>query len=150
MPDVLKPGEVQRVLQALLRERVPIRDLESILEAISEIAPRTKDTDILTEYARHALARTLCHLQKADDGRIHCITLDPKLEELISNGLERGEHGTVLTLPRRFRRRSSRQFEIRWSGARRPRRVARPCSLRRRRCDRGCARWLKSVFLMLS
>jgi len=99
VPDVLKPGEVQRVLQALLRERVPIRDLESILEAISEVAPRTKDPEILTEYARHTLARTLCHQQKADDGRIHCITLDPKLEELIGKGLERGEHGTVLTLP---------------------------------------------------
>ncbi len=99
VPDVLKPGEVQRVLQALLRERVPIRDLESILEAISEVAPRTKDPDILTEYARHALARTVCHQQKADDGRIHCITLDPKLEDLVGKGLERGEHGTVLTLP---------------------------------------------------
>jgi len=99
VPDVLKPGELQRVLQALLRERVPIRDLESILESVSEVAPRTKDADILTEYARHALARALCQSQKADDGRIHCITFDPTLEELISNGLERGDHGTVLTLP---------------------------------------------------
>jgi len=99
VPDVLKPGEVQRVLQTLLRERVPVRDLESILEAISDVAPRTKDPEILTEYARHALARTLCHQQKADDGRIHCITLDPRLEDLIGKGLERGEHGTLLTLP---------------------------------------------------
>jgi flagellar biosynthesis protein FlhA len=99
VPEVLKPGEVQRVLQALLRERVPIRDLESILEAIADIAPRTKDAEILTEYARNALARTLCHQHKADDGRIHCITFDPALEELISKGLERTEHGTVLTLP---------------------------------------------------
>jgi len=99
IPEVLKPGELQRVLQALLRERVAIRDLESILEAVSDVAGRTKDTDILTEYARHALARALCQSQKADDGRIHCITLDPKLEELISSGLERSDHGTILTLP---------------------------------------------------
>ncbi|MBU0718690.1 MAG: flagellar biosynthesis protein FlhA, partial [Planctomycetes bacterium] len=61
VPDLLKPGEVQRVLQALLRERVPIRDLEAILESIGDWAGRTKDAEILTEYARHALARTLCH-----------------------------------------------------------------------------------------
>ena len=99
VPDVLKPGEIQRVLQALLRERVPIRDLEAILEAISEVSPRTKDTEILTEYARNALARTLCHLHKADDGRIHCITLDPALEGLISKGLERSDRGAILTIP---------------------------------------------------
>ncbi len=99
VPEVLKPGEIQRVLQALLRERVPIRDLESILEAIADVAPRTKDSEILTEYARAALARALCHQHKADDGRIHCITFDPSLEELINKGLERTERGTMLTLP---------------------------------------------------
>jgi len=99
IPNVLKPGEVQRVLQGLLRERVPIRDLESIVEAIADIAGRTKDAEILTEYARNALARTLCHQHKADDGRIHCITLDPTLEQLIGKSLERSEHGTTLTLP---------------------------------------------------
>jgi len=98
VPDVLKPGEIQRVLQALLRERVPIRDLESILEAISDVAGRTKDTEILTEYARHALGRTLCQLHKGDDGRIHCITLDPTLEEMIGRHLERSEQGTSLSL----------------------------------------------------
>ncbi len=99
IPDVLKPGEIQRVLQMLLRERVPIRDLESIIETIADVAPRTKDPEILTEYARHALARALCHRHKSDDGRIHCIALDPSLEELIGKGLERTEHGTILTLP---------------------------------------------------
>ncbi|MEK7710766.1 MAG: flagellar biosynthesis protein FlhA [Planctomycetota bacterium] len=99
VPSVLKPGELQRVLQALLRERVPIRDLETILEAIADVAGRTKDSEILTEYARNAIARTLCHQHKADDGRVHCITLDPALEQTIAKGLERSEHGTMLTLP---------------------------------------------------
>ena len=99
IPDVLKPGEVQRVLQALLRERVPIRDLETILETIGDWAQRTKDVEILTEYARNALARTLCHLHKTDDGRIHCITLDPSIEELITKSLERSERGTMLAMP---------------------------------------------------
>jgi len=99
VPEVLKPGEIQRVLQAMLRERLPIRDLESILEAIADVAPRTKDTEILTEYARNAISRAICHQHKADDGRLHCITLDPSLEELLGKALERSEHGAVLTLP---------------------------------------------------
>jgi len=98
VPDVLKPGEVQRVLQGLLRERVPIRDLEAILETIGDWAARTKDIEVLGQYARNALARTLCHQHRAEDGRIHCITLDPTIEELISKALERSEFGTILTL----------------------------------------------------
>ena len=99
VPETLKPGEIQRVLRMLLRERVPVRDLETILEAVADLAPRTKDLDVLTEYARSALARTLCHQHRAADGRVHCITFDPALEELIRKGLEQTEHGTVLTLP---------------------------------------------------
>ncbi len=99
IPEVLKPGELQRVLQALLRERVGIRDLESILETIGDWASRTKDTEILTEYARNALARGLCHQHKGEDGRIHCITLDPSIEEAISKSIDRNDRGTILTLP---------------------------------------------------
>jgi flagellar biosynthesis protein FlhA len=98
IPNVVKPGELQRVLQNLLRERVPIRDLETILETIGDWAGRTKDTDILTEYARNALARTICHQQRADDGKILCITLDPQLEEMINAHLERSDRGTALTM----------------------------------------------------
>ncbi len=99
IPDLLKPGDVQRVLQALLRERVSIRDLETILETIGDCAARTKDPEILTEYARNALARVLCHQYRADDGRIHCITLDPALEEMITKSIERSDRGTVLAMP---------------------------------------------------
>jgi len=99
IPEILKPGEVQRVLQALLRERVPVRDLETILETIGDWASRTKDSEILTEYARNALARTLCHQNKSDDGKIHCVTLDPALEELIGKSLQRTDQGTHLAMP---------------------------------------------------
>ena len=98
IPNVVKPGELQRVLQNLLRERVPIRDLETILETIGDWAGRTKDTDILTEYARNALARTICHQQRGDDGKVLCITLDPQLEEMINAHLERSDRGTALTM----------------------------------------------------
>ncbi len=105
VPDVLKPGEIQRVLQSLLREQVPIRDLEAILETIGDYAGRTKDPEILTEYARNALSRTLCHMHKRDDGRVHCVTLDPSLEEMIDKSLNRSERGTVLAMPADLQRR---------------------------------------------
>ncbi len=103
--NVLQPGEIQNVLRALLRERVPIRDLETILETIGNWAQRTKDTDILTEYSRNALARTLCNTERADDGKIHCITLDPSIEELIGKSVDRSEHGSVLAMPPELQRR---------------------------------------------
>jgi flagellar biosynthesis protein FlhA len=99
VPEVLKPGEIQRVLQAMLRERLPVRDLESILESIADVAPRSKDPEILTEYARNAIARMICHQHAGDDGKIHCVTLDPTLEELLGKSIERSAHGAVLTLP---------------------------------------------------
>jgi len=99
IPDVLKPGDVQKVLQALLRERVPIRDLETILETLGDWAPRTKDTEILTEYVRNALARTICNLLQGPGRTIHAVTLDPAVEDLIVAHLERSERGSFLTLP---------------------------------------------------
>jgi len=99
VPDVLKPGEIQRILQALLHERVPIGDLETILEAAADVAVRTKDTEILVEYARHALSRAICHQYADDKNRVHCVTLDAALEEVIANGLSRSDHGAVMTLP---------------------------------------------------
>ncbi len=99
VPEVIKVGELQRVLQQLLRERVPIRDLETILETMGDWAPRTKDTDVLTEYARHALARTICQMYKDGQNVIRVITLDPKVEDLIGAHLERSDRGTFLTLP---------------------------------------------------
>ena len=99
VPKVLGTGEVQRTLQALLRERVPIRDLETILETIGDWAARTKDTEVLAEYARNALARTICRMNMAEDGKVHCLTFDPSLEALINKGLERTDRGTILALP---------------------------------------------------
>ncbi len=99
VPAVVKPGELQKVMQNLLRERVPVRDLETILETVGDYAGRTKDLDVLTEYARNALARTICKQYVDDQDRLHCLTLDPDLEGLINNHLDRGERGTTNTLP---------------------------------------------------
>jgi len=99
IPEPLKAGEVQKVLQNLLRERVPIRDLETILETLSDWGARTKDTDVLTEYVRNALARTVCQTYRDQNNQICCITLDPKLEEQINSHIDRSENGVFLTLP---------------------------------------------------
>ncbi|GMU33523.1 MAG: flagellar biosynthesis protein FlhA [Planctomycetia bacterium] len=99
VPDQLKIGEIQSVLQNLLRERVPIRDLETILETLGDWAGRTKDAEILTEYVRNALARTLCEQYRDSDNTIHGVTLDPSLEELIAGHVERTDRGSYLTVP---------------------------------------------------
>jgi flagellar biosynthesis protein FlhA len=99
IPDIIGVGELQRVLQNLLRERVPIRDLEAILETMGEWGSRTKDTDILTEYARNTLARSICEMYKDGQNIIRVITLDPKLEDLVNSHVERNERGAYLSLP---------------------------------------------------
>jgi flagellar biosynthesis protein FlhA len=99
IPTQVKPGELQKVMQNLLRERVPVRDLETILETVSDYASRTKDLEVLSEYARHALARTICKQYVDERDRLWCLTLDPALEELINSHLDRSERGTTNTLP---------------------------------------------------
>ena len=99
IPSLLKAGEVQHVLQNLLRERVPIRDLEVVLETLGDWAGRTKDPEILTEYARNALARTICSQYRDPSGIIHCVTLDPTTEDYIQANIQRLEHGSSLAVP---------------------------------------------------
>ncbi len=99
IPGLLKLGEVQKVLQNLLRERVPIRDLEAILESLGDWASKTKDAEILTEYARNALGRTLCAQYKDSAGVLHCVTLDPATEDYLQGNIQRNEHGSLLAVP---------------------------------------------------
>jgi len=99
IPSLLKVGDVQRVLQGLLRERVPIRDLETILETLGNWAGRTKDIEILTEYVRHAMARSLCSLYKSHDNVIHCVTLDPSTEDYLSANIQRLDGASALVVP---------------------------------------------------
>jgi flagellar biosynthesis protein FlhA len=99
IPTQVKPGELQKVMQNLLRERVPVRDLEGILETLGDYASRTKDLDVLTEYVRNTLARAICKQYVDERDRLWCVTLDPALEELINGHLERNERGTTNTMP---------------------------------------------------
>ena len=84
-------GEVQKVLQHLLRERISIRDLVTILETLADNAGRTKDLDTLGEWVRAALARSICK-QYVDEatGALNAITLDPALEQDLMSGVTPG------------------------------------------------------------
>jgi flagellar biosynthesis protein FlhA len=84
VPGLLRPGELQRVLQNLLRERVSIRDLETILETLAVHAGRTKHIDILTEYVRQSLARQITESYRGTDGRLRVVTLARQLDAQLS------------------------------------------------------------------
>ncbi|MBL0871310.1 MAG: flagellar biosynthesis protein FlhA [Phycisphaerales bacterium] len=102
VPAIVKPGELHRILQSLLRERVPIRDLETILETLGDWAPKTKDPDVLVEYARNALRRTICHQYAVPDEtgalRLVVATLDPALEDEINACIDRTSSGTAIKM----------------------------------------------------
>ena len=98
VPNLLPLGGVVQVLQNLLREQVPIRDLLTILETLADWSPATKDLDILTEHVRHALARTLTKMHLTPEGHIAAITLGHSLESTISGALQQTDHGSFLTL----------------------------------------------------
>ena len=87
-PDVLPLGTLQKVLQNLLKERVPIRDLVTIIESLLDYSKVTKNTEVLTEYVRHALSETIAALFTDPSGTIHAIALDPSVEQILSNSLQ--------------------------------------------------------------
>jgi flagellar biosynthesis protein FlhA len=98
VPNLLTVGEIQRVLQNLLRERIPIRNLLLILENLADGARVSKDTDFLTERVRAALGRHIC-AEYAEDGLLSVITVDPRLETLLGEAVRRGEDAYALLDP---------------------------------------------------
>jgi flagellar biosynthesis protein FlhA len=107
IPAIIKMADLQKILQNLLRERVGIRDMETIVETLGDWAPKTKDLDVLTEYVRNGLRRAICqqYATPADAAggkpRLVCITLDPALEDQINAFIDRGPGGTAITMPAR-------------------------------------------------
>lgn len=96
VPGQLSLGEVQKVLQNLLRERVPVRDLLTIMEVLSDQSKSVKDTDLLTEYVRQALSRTICKLYTGPDDVLRVFTLQPNLEQALSEKVETTAQGRQL------------------------------------------------------
>jgi len=97
VPKVMTVGEIQKVLANLLKEGVSIRDMVTILETLADYAPVTHDADILTEYVRQGLGRAISKKFFADN-KSNVITIDPKLEQIIMDSVQRTEHGSYLTI----------------------------------------------------
>lgn len=97
VPNLLAYGDIQKVLANLLRERISIRDMVTILETLADYAALTKDTEVLTEYVRHALARNICNSFVVNN-TLTCITVDPTLENTISGAVQRSEQGSFVAL----------------------------------------------------
>lgn len=98
VPKLLGVGEIQKVLQNLLREGISIRDLITIFETLADYAPTTRDTDVLTEYARQSLKRAISSKYFPINEMTSVVTLDPRIEQEIMGSVKQTEQGAYLTL----------------------------------------------------
>ena len=98
VPKLLGVGDVQKVLQNLLREGISIRDLITIFETLADYAATTRDTDVLTEYVRQSLKRAISNKYFAQNETTRVVTLDPKIEKDIMASVKQTEQGAYLTL----------------------------------------------------
>ena len=98
VPKLLGVGEIQKVLQNLLREGISIRDLVTIFETLADYAATTRDTDVLTEYARQGLKRAISSKYFSAMEMTSVVTLDPNVEQMIMNSVKQSEQGSYLTL----------------------------------------------------
>lgn len=98
IPKLLGIGEVQKVLQNLLREGIAIRDMVTIMETLADYAPTNRDTDVLTEYVRQALKRAISNKYFPGGETTSVVTLDPKAEQDIMNSVKQTEQGAYITL----------------------------------------------------
>lgn len=98
IPKVISVGYLQKILANLLKEGIPIRDLETILETIGDHSNVLKDTDIITEYVRQSLKRTITH-RFAEANSLRVITLDTQIEDLIVSSVKKSDQGSYLAMP---------------------------------------------------
>jgi flagellar biosynthesis protein FlhA len=101
-PKLVSLGDIQRVLRQLLRERVPIKDLTTILETVADVAASTKDPDVMVEHVRAALGRAICRQYQSDQGELTTINIAPSLEERLSASVVRTDQGMVLAVEPRL------------------------------------------------
>ncbi|EJO5346010.1 flagellar biosynthesis protein FlhA [Clostridium botulinum] len=98
IPDLMTIGEIQKILQNLLKERVSIKDMVTILESLADNSKNTKDIEVLTEYVRFSLARSICNPLIDENGALTVITLDPGIEQTISNNIQKSMQGSFPAL----------------------------------------------------
>ncbi|TFH65694.1 MAG: EscV/YscV/HrcV family type III secretion system export apparatus protein, partial [Candidatus Zixiibacteriota bacterium] len=97
--DLVPLSTLQKVLQNLLTERISIRDMVTILETLADYSQQTKDSDVLTEYVRMALRRTITNSYRNSDNQMNVFTLDPQTEKLLSDNVQATKQGLMLVLP---------------------------------------------------
>ena len=97
IPGIISVSELQKVLCNLLREGVPIRDIETVLETLGDFGTTLHDADMLTEYVRQALKRTISH-RFAEAGQLKVITLDAQIENMIMGSVKKMDNGSYLAL----------------------------------------------------
>jgi flagellar biosynthesis protein FlhA len=110
-------GLLQRVLKNLLKDQIPIRELTSIIETLSEYASRSKNTAVLTELVRKTLARTITDRLKDETGKIPAITLDAAVEHHILNNLKQDTENITIALPAQMTMELSRKIGLAWRSA---------------------------------
>jgi len=98
LPDLLSLGEIQKVLQNLLWENIPVNNLVTILETLADHAPTTKNIDLLTEYVRQGLSRQITNQFVDENNQLAVITLDPQLEENLGQAVEQSDQGNYLAV----------------------------------------------------
>ena len=98
IPKVISVGYLQKVLANLLKEGIPIRDLETILEMLGDHANVLKDIDIATEYVRQSLKRTITH-RFSEANSLRVITLDTQIEDMIVSSVKKNDQGSYLAMP---------------------------------------------------
>ncbi|MBE6053321.1 MAG: flagellar biosynthesis protein FlhA [Clostridium sartagoforme] len=94
IPDLITIGELQKVLQNLLREKVPIKDMVTIMESLADNSRLTKDLELLTEYVRFSLARTICNQVIDEERKITVVTLSPQIEEIVAANTQKSIQGS--------------------------------------------------------
>ena len=97
IPNIIELGGLQKILCALLSEQIPIRDMDTILETIADMGVTVKDIDLLTEYVRQALKRTITR-KFAEKGSLKVITVNPELENMIIGSVKHSDHGSYLSM----------------------------------------------------
>jgi flagellar biosynthesis protein FlhA len=98
VPNLLSLGAVQKALQNLLQERISIRDMLTIVETLADYAPLTKDPELLTEYVRHKLCRSIISPYIGEDGVLKLITMAQDVEDVLQKGIQKTEHGSYLSI----------------------------------------------------
>lgn len=113
VPKLASIGDIQRVLRQLLRERVSIRDLTTILEAVADAAAATKDAEVMAEHVRAAIGRSICRPYQNERGEVPAIALAPQLEERLIGAIVKTEQGAVLAIdPAQAQRLATRIAEL--------------------------------------